>query len=351
MKWKIFISIIILIVSGVILTGYGPGKNTPRKKKLNVPKGWPKPNNIYKNNPLTEEGYLLGRKLFFDGRLSKDGEISCASCHQPFAAFANYDHDLSHGVNNKFTTRNAPGLFNLAWASELHWDGGINHIEVQPLTPLTAPNEMGETLENILIKLRIDTAYIRMFQDAFGDTLINSQRMLKALAQFTGTLISANSKYDRVMRGEEKFEGYEEKGYRTFKAKCAGCHQEPLFTDHSFRNNGRPLNRFNDMGRMTITGNRADSLKFKVPSLRNAQFTFPYMHDGSLFSLYQVVDHYRKGIQKDQPNLDPILKNGISMTDRERDELVLFLYTLSDSSFIRNPEYSIKSTEAFPHSH
>ncbi len=114
---------------------------------LTIPNGWPKPAiNFFAGNPLTEEGFQLGRKLFYDGKLSKDGNFACASCHQQFAAFATYDHDLSHGVNNTFNTRNAPALINLAWMKEWHWDGGINHIEVQPLFPLTAENEMGEKL-------------------------------------------------------------------------------------------------------------------------------------------------------------------------------------------------------------
>ena len=139
------------------------------------------------------------------GGLSKDGNFPCASCHQQFAAFANLDHDLSHGFNNRFTKRNAPALFNLAWMKEYHWDGGINHIEVQPLAPLTDTSEMAETIENVIKKISADTAYKRMFVAAFGDAAINSQRMLKALAQFTGSIQSYNSKYDKVKRGRGQF--------------------------------------------------------------------------------------------------------------------------------------------------
>ena len=154
--------------------------------KLFIPKGWSKPSvDIFENNPVTEEGFQLGRRLFYDGRLSKDSSISCATCHQQFAAFSSFDHDLSHGINNSFTTRNAPALFNLAWMKELHWDGGVNHIEVQPISPITAANEMGETLEGVLKKLQTDAGYVQSFKQVFGDTVINSQRMLKALAQFT----------------------------------------------------------------------------------------------------------------------------------------------------------------------
>ena len=134
----------------------------PTPLQFEIPKGWPKPTtDIFLNNKLTEEGFQLGKKLFYDGNLSKDGQVSCASCHQQFAAFSNYDHDFSHGVNNGFTTRNAPALINVAWMSKLNWDGAINHIEVQPLAPMTAPNEMGESLDSVLLKLKKDIRVLR----------------------------------------------------------------------------------------------------------------------------------------------------------------------------------------------
>lgn len=313
----------------------------PQPIPFEIPMGWPKPeNNIFAKNKLTREGFELGKKLFYDPRLSKDGQVSCANCHQQFAAFATFDHDLSHGVNNGFTTRNAPTLQNLAWMKNMHWDGGVNHIEVQPLNPLTAANEMGAKLDSVILFLQQDTAYQRLFYAAFGDRKINSQRMLKAMAQFTGSLVSANSRYDRVQRGEIIFKDYEERGYLIYKAKCASCHPEPLFTDNSFRNNGLKRNRFNDNGRMTITNDPADSLKFKVPTLRNVQFSFPYMHDGRIYTLYQVVEHYRTGIDTTQPTLDPLLKSRIPLSTREKNELVYFLYTLTDSNFLKNQRFA-----------
>ena len=296
MKYRIIISFLFFIGASLLFIGaakddgYGPYKPTPLK--FIIPAGWPKPStDIFAKNKLTEEGFQLGKKLFYDGRLSKDGEVSCASCHQQFAAFSTYDHDFSHGVNNTFSSRNAPALFNLAWMTALHWDGGINHIEVQPLTPLTAANEMGETLDSVLIKIKADDNYRRMFKAAFGDAAVTSQLMLKALAQFTGSLVSANSKYDKVKNGEEHFTAFEQNGYEVFKTNCAGCHKEPLFTDNNFHNNGLTLNRFNDMGRQKITLLPGDSLKFKVPSLRNVQLSFPYMHDGRFYTLANVIDH------------------------------------------------------------
>lgn len=339
---------IIFFIAAFALMLDAGGKNAtnylqhhPTPLQLKIPEGWPKPpSNIFVNNPLTEEGFQLGRKLFYDGRLSKDGNFACASCHQQFAAFSTYDHDLSHGFHDQFTTRNAPPLFNLAWTTHLHWDGGINHIELQALSPMTAPNEMAENIDSVLQKLRKDLAYQHMFTSAFGSKLINSQRMLKALAQFVGSLVSSDSKYDKVKKGEDKFNAVEQRGYELFKERCNTCHKEPLFTDNSFRNNGLPLNNFlKDYGRMRITGNPEDSLKFKVPSLRNVSVTYPYMHDGRLYSLYNVIDHYSKGIQM-SPTLDSSLRKGIPFTTEEKNDLIYFLHTLKDTSFLNNKRFS-----------
>jgi cytochrome c peroxidase len=313
-----------------------PAGYRPTFLQLTIPVGWPQPPaDIFVNNPLTEEGFQLGRKLFYDGRLSKDGNFACASCHQQFAAFATFDHQFSHGFNNAFTTRNAPGIFNLAWMKEMHWDGGINHIEVQPLAPITNVNEMAENMEDVLKKLNSDTVYLRLFRAAFGDAAINSQRMLKALAQFMGSIQSYNSKYDLVKRGQAVFTLSEQNGYTSFKAKCNSCHTEPLFTDNTFRNNGLAPDPFlQDKGRMGITGNASDSLKFKVPSLRNVELTFPYMHDGRAFSLSQVIEHYRSSIHTEQPTIDPLLKNKLIISEQEKADLANFLRTLTDKEMI-----------------
>ena len=305
-----------------------------------VPAGFPEPGYTFENNPLTTQGFELGKKLFYDGRLSQDGNFPCASCHQQFAAFATFDHPFSHGFNNQFTTRNAPGLFNVAWLKEMHWDGGINHIEVQPLAPITAGNEMAETIDNVVAKLKEDAVYRRMFKTVFGDEEISSQRMLKALTQFVAMLVSADSKYDKVKRGEAIFTEAEAAGYRVFQTKCASCHAEPLFTDNSFRNTGLPVNEIlKDIGRMHITGNPADSLKFKVPSLRNIYATFPYGHDGRFYSLGAVIDHYRFNVVNG-PTTDPLVKNKIPISDYEKLDLLDFLRTLTDSAFIADKRFA-----------
>jgi cytochrome c peroxidase len=305
-----------------------------------VPGGFPPPVYRFRDNPRTKEGFALGRKLFYDGKLSRDGNFPCSSCHQQFAAFATYEHRLSHGFNNQFSFRNAPGLFNLAWEKELQWDGGINHIELQPLAPLLDPHEMAEDLTHIIVKLKRDRDYPGLFNRAFGSPVINSQRILKALAQFTASLVSADAKYDRVKRGEAHFSQYEQTGYEIFRQKCARCHQEPLFTDFSYRNTGMETDStLNDFGRMRITGRREDSLKFRVPSLRNVFLTFPYGHDGRFSTISEVLQHYNSGIIQ-SATLDSSLRKGIPISENERFYLISFLGTLTDSSLIRNPLYS-----------
>lgn len=305
-----------------------------------VPAGWPQPQYNFDSNRITKEGFALGRKLFYDGRLSKDGNVPCASCHQQFAAFATFDHDFSHGVNNQLTTRNSTGLSNLAWMKDFMWDGGISHLDLQPLAPLTAANEMGETINGVLNKLNADATYRRLFKAAFGNETINTQRMTKALSQFMLMMVNNNSKYDKVKRGEASFNLAEGLGYDIFKAKCTGCHVEPLFTDNSFRNTGMPINdNIKDFGRMKITRNPADSLKFKVPSLRNVEWTAPYGHDGRFNNLDLVMEHYRSKVVNG-PTTDALVRNKIPLSNFEIGQIKAFLYTLTDSTFIKDARFA-----------
>jgi len=346
MRTRVTISLIFLFFTGVWImeackkndTKSNAATTTPLS--IIVPPGFPAPGNAFLNNPITQEGFDLGKKLFYDGRLSKDGNFSCASCHQQFAGFASFDHNLSHGFNNQFTTRNAPGLVNLAWYSEFHWDGGIKNLEVQPLAPLTAPNEMAETVENVLQKLKQDEDYRKKFKAAFGSEDINSQLMLKALSQFMGMLVSASSKYDKVKNGSAIFTDAEQRGYMVFQQKCAACHKEPLFTDQSFRNTGLPMDPdLKDAGRMRITKKAEDSLKFKVPTLRNIYVTQPYGHDGRFYSIGAVIDHYRFNVING-PTTDPLVKNKITVSDFDKLDLLVFLRTLTDTSFLNNKKFA-----------
>lgn len=305
-----------------------------------IPKGFPKPTYSFKNNPLSKEGFELGRKLFYDPILSKDNSISCSSCHLQQTGFTHVDHDLSHGIEGKIGTRNSLTLQNLAWSKTFMWDGGVNHLDVQALAPITSEVEMNETLENVVQKLNSSSIYQNLFEKAFGTKKISGQLTLKALAQFVVSLTTSNSKYDKVIRKEDKFTEMEKKGYEIFKRNCASCHKEPLFASESFENNGLPMDLdLQDIGRMKITQNPKDSLKFKVPTLRNIEFTFPYMHDGRFKTLNEVIKHYNSGINANI-NLAKQLQKPMNLTDNERTELIAFLKTLTDKEFLFNPKYS-----------
>ena len=329
---------VLFTITGVHFINIGDHSNATPVPFL-VPEGWPQPVYDFKQNPVTKEGFELGRKLFYDGRLSKDGNFPCASCHQQFGAFATYDHSLSHGYNNSFTMRNAPALFNLAWQKEFMYDGGVNHLDVQPLVPITAPNEMHEVIDSVLIKLSADKEYRHMFKAAFGSELINTQRLTKAMSQFLVMIISSNSLYDKVKRGEATFTLPQRLGYDIFKQKCNVCHTEPLFTDFSYRNIGLPIDSFiNDSGRMRITRLASDSLKFKVPSLRNVMVTFPYGHDGRFYSILDVMNHYRNGVVNG-PTTDSLIKN-MKLSNYEIGQLTAFLYTLTDSTLLNDIRFA-----------
>ena len=306
---------------------------------FDVPKNWPKPVYNFSQNPLTENGFQLGRKLFYDPILSRDNTISCASCHLQQTGFTHVDHQLSHGIDGKMGNRNTLTLQNLAWTNNFMWDGGINHLDVQALAPITSPTEMDESLENVVLKLQNSSNYSNLFQQAFGTKTITGQLTLKALSQYLVSLTSSNSKYDKVVRHQEQFTEMEQKGYNLFKQNCASCHQEPLFASDNFENNGLSIDStLNDIGRMKITQNPKDYLKFKVPTLRNVAYTFPYMHDGRFGTINDVVKHYNS--LKNNSLLSNKLSKPLHLSDNDRTDLVAFLKTLTDKEFLTNARFS-----------
>ena len=304
-----------------------------------IPKGWPKPVYDFKTNSLSEEVFQLGRSLFYDPILSRDNTISCQSCHLQQTGFTHVDHNVSHGIEGKIGSRNSLTLQNLAWSKNFMWDGGVNNLEVQPINPITNPLEMGESLQNVIKKLQASEKYKVLFTKAFGDEKVTSQRLLKALAQFTVMLTSSNSKYDKVIRNETVFTTQEQKGYELFKINCASCHKEPLFTNDKFEKNGLALDTtLNDLGRIKMTNKPEDYLRFRIPTLRNIQFTFPYMHDGRFKTLTEVVKHYNSlGNDKSLPKE---LAKPMNLSDNDRVDLVTFLQTLTDKEFLFNKRFS-----------
>lgn len=332
--------LLLFLLIGFIIFSFKSG----RKSLLTIPSNWPALQYNLNENPLSKEKIELGRALFYDPILSADHKVSCASCHSPYNAFAHTDHALSHGINDKTGTRNAPALMNLAWQKSFMYDGAIKHLDMQALAPISHPDEMNESLHHVVEKLNQSAFYRKKFAAAYSSSIITGEQTLKAISQFMLTLISCNSKYDSVMNKQSVFTEQEENGYRLFQKNCSGCHTEPLFTNGYFENNGLPVDTtLNDTGRMKITNNSADIYKFKVPTLRNIEFTYPYMHDGRFKKLGEVLNHYTNGIHH-YSNLSEKLNSPVILTSNEKVDIISFLLTLSDRKFLFHPDYSFPNS-------
>ncbi len=334
-KYSLIFILIVIITTAFIST-------TEEEPNFYIPKNWPKPSYDFSHNTSSPAKVKLGKALFYDPILSRNNTISCASCHSQYTAFAHIDHKLSHGIEDKIGTRNAPALSNLAWNTSFMWDGSIHHLDAQAIAPISNPLEMDEKLEHVVAKLQSSKLYRELFQDAYGDSIVTGERTLKSISQFMVTLISANSKYDKVQRQEAGYEFTESeyKGYHLFQQNCASCHKEPLFTTNKFENNGlQPDSILKDSGRMNVTLNPKDSLLFKVPSLRNVEVTAPYMHDGRYANLSMVLFHYTNNIYHSKSLAKPLLRK-IILTEKDKGAIIDFLKTLTDESFLRNPQYS-----------
>jgi len=332
--------VLILFIFSVVLLSF----QEATFKGFLKPVHFPRPVYDITKNPVTQSKFNLGRDLFYETALSRDNKISCGSCHIQSSAFTQHGHDISHGIEDRLGSRNSPPIMNLAWNKSFFWDGGVFNLDLQSISPITNPVEMDETMDNVLRKLRADHKYQQKFKSAFGSSEITGTRIFKALSSFMVMCISSDSKYDSVMRKTGVvFTTSEKSGYLLFKKNCAGCHQEPLFTDNSFRNNGLDHTYNNDSGRVAITLDTKDRFKFKVPSLRNLSQTAPFMHDGRFVSIGEVLDHYSDGIH-DLGNLDPLLKitgkPGIPLSPYEKGKLKDFLKTLEDKTFLTRKDLS-----------
>lgn len=326
---------------------------------LEVPVGFP-PANIQPGNPLTEEGIKLGRFLFYEKALSGDGTQSCGSCHMQERAFTDAT-PTSVGINGTFGTRKAMPLFNLAFHDNFFWDGRSLTLEEQALIPIEDPIEMDNDLETAVARLQADPMYPPLFEAAFGSRTITAENIGKAIAQFERTLISANSKFDSVIRLQSgaSFTELEQRGYELFTSDfdpnggfggdCFHCHGERetayLFgafgRDLQFINNGLKAN-YADEGRAIVTGKIEDIGKFKVPSVRNVEFSFPYMHDGSIPNLDSLIGFYNFGGHL-HPNIDPNMKAagiGRNWSEGQKQALAAFLRTLSDYKFLEDTAFS-----------
>ena len=298
---------------------YGCIKEQPNDV-FKYPNDFPSVN--YKNpeNQLTSNKIYLGRVLFYDPNLSSTRTISCGSCHAQAHGFADHNLPLSFGVLNRMGKRNSPALQNLAWNTHFMWDGGITHLDVMPIAPITDVNEMDLPLGLAVERIRENKQYVPLFKKAFGDTVINERTILWALSQFMLSLVSDQSKYDQVRRGKAQFSDLEKAGYSVFKNHCTACHSEPLLTNNQFEYNGL-TKKTEDLGRYRITQIKEDSFHFKVPSLRNVALTYPYMHDGSFANLNEVLKAYQTKFK---------------LENQDVEGLKAFLHTLTDNQFISN---------------
>ncbi|PTX64013.1 cytochrome c peroxidase [Kordia periserrulae] len=323
----------------------GEYQNVPLS--FEVPSNFPPLQYDIENNPPTETGFELGRRLFYEGRMASDNIVACGFCHIQEFAFTHHTHIVSHGVDGALGSRNAQPLQNLAFQNEFNWDGAAIHLDMQPIIPITNEVEMNESFTSIIAKLQAHPDYPRLFREAFENGEINSENILKALSQFMVMMVSSNSKYDKFRRNEGNvtLTANELQGMELFNQKCASCHAGELFTDQTYRNNGLAIDpQYNDIGRERVTGFPEDRYKFKVPNLRNVEVTFPYMHDGRFANLEAVLEHYRSGIQ-DTENVDESLRQtdgtlGIPMTDEEKARIIDFLKTLTDTDFIFDQRFS-----------
>lgn len=320
----------------------------PTPVTLEYPSYFPPPVD-YSDNPLTEEGIDLGRHLFYDPRLSKDSTQSCASCH--FQTFNFSDTaQFSTGVDGIKGDKNAMAIVNLAWQSTFFWDGREESMENQAIEPVINPIEMHETWENVIEKLKRDPVYQTKFENAFGENSINQDNAVKAIAQFERMMISANSEYDQGKLLNPPFSNFdtlELYGLEIFNNEigdCFHCHQEPLFGAYGtlqFSNNGLDTEANLKNGRMDVTGDPLDKGKFKIPTLRNVEFSFPYMHDGRFNSLFEVIEHYNMGGHWSS-TIDPNMKAvgvGKNWSQYQKDALLAFLKTLTDYDYLTDPQH------------
>ena len=331
-----------------------PFANGPQTTPIEfeIPRGFA-PVVIPPDNPLTEEGVRLGRHLFYEKRLSGDNSMSCGTCHLQDFNFAEPNR-FSTGITGAVGDKNAMVLSNLAWQSFFFWDGRRESLEAQAIDPVENPIEMHEQWPNAIQKLESDPLYQRLFKEAFGDNAITKENAAKAIAQFERTMVSADSKFDQYLRGEVSLTQQELLGLTLFNNEQGDCFHCHSFENHGgifggfgperevFKNNGidsvlKPMS-----GREAVTLDSMDRGKFKVPSLRNVEFSFPYMHDGRFANLQEVIEFYNMGGYKTY-TLDPNMKKagvGRNWTQEQKDALLAFLRALSDPSFITDTSFS-----------
>lgn len=350
----VFMSLMILIFLGAWKIKNESVKTTPYK--LEYPAYFGNRINIDLNNPLTNEGVYLGRRLFYETRLSANNSISCGTCHQQRFAFTD-GKKFSTGFIGILMERNSMSLANLLWVRNFFWDGRANGVENQAIIPLTQEHEMSQLINISANKLQHTNSYPPLFKQAFGSGTITGNNIIKALGQFERTLISANSTYDKYLRGEYKPTASELNGITLFYtnadpaknirgANCSHCHGGPKTFTELYHNNGLDSIPA-DLGREKLTGMAMDKGRFRTVTLRNIALTAPYMHDGRFKTLEEVINHYNEHVQQSDYLSSFLLNysntiNGkqLDLTVQEKKDLIAFLNLLTDSLFITDKRFS-----------
>ncbi len=285
------------------------------------------------DNELSEEKIALGRKLFFDKRLSRDNSISCSSCHNPNKAFTD-GLKKSQGVDGRETMRNAPTLLNAAYLPRVMFDGELKTLEMQVTVPIQEHAEMDQDVKSLLLELRDIPEYVEAAKHIFNREF-DPWVLSRSIAAFQRSLISQNSPFDRFWKGDKYAISKEARaGYKLFSEKlyCTQCHPAPHFTTYQVANNGLYLDYGLDNGRHRVTLNEADKGMFKIPSLRNIMLTAPYMHDGSLMRIEDVLAHYKRGGAGHTNQSEQV--KPFSLSVRESQELRAFFESLTDTSYM-----------------
>ncbi len=318
----------LLLTGSLLAAAHSPDAEAPVRPK--IPLGLDLYRPIPEDNPLTPEKVALGRRLFFDPILSRDYTLSCASCHDPRRAFVD-GLPIAVGIEDRHGTRNAPVLVNRVYGKAQFWDGRAASLEEQALQPIENPKEFDMTLEEVVARLQSHSNYPAVFQAAFGREA-NAEDLARAVASYVRTILSGDAPIDRYLNGErEALSEQAHTGLRLFrgKANCTACHLGPTFSDEQFHNTGVAWREGEllDPGRAEVTGKEEDRGAFKTPTLREVTRTAPYMHDGSLATLDDVIEFYNRS-GNPNPHLDPELRP-LRLTPEEKQALLAFLRALS----------------------
>ena len=336
MKWLYFLLLVLVIISCREDEEIEP-LYTP--VLMETPEGFPDID-FPEGSEFTKARWVLGKRLFFDEALSLDSTISCATCHKPELAFSD-DIAFSLGVADRVGTRNAPTLANIAYHPYFTREGGVPTLEMQVLVPIQEHNEFDFNIVLIADRLKQDSTYTQMAQSAY-DREVDAFVITRALACFERSLLSGYSLYDQYANHgkENALSAPAIRGMDLFfseKTNCSKCHSDFNFTNYAFQNNGL-YEVYTDEGRFRLTGEESDRALFKVPSLRNIELTAPYMHDGSLSSLEEVIEHYQTG-GKNHPHKSDLVQP-LGLSESEKLDLIEFLKSLTDETFISNPLFT-----------